>query len=75
MSCIKDIVQLINILILCKFLSKITFNIRVMPYFVEGTTDSSSRTGFSSFVGRQTVKKYEYTTFDKKYFVKYKIRT
>jgi hypothetical protein len=58
---------------LCNFLSKITFSIRAMPYFVEGTKNSSSKTGFSSFVGWQTFK--EDTTFDKKCFVKYSIRT
>jgi hypothetical protein len=58
---------------LCKFLSKITFSIRAMPYFVEGTTDSSIKTGFSSFVEWQTFKKY--ATFVNKYFVKCNIRT
>jgi len=57
----------------CKSLLKITLNVRAMPYFVEGTTGSSNKTGFSSFVGWQTLKKY--TTFGKKYFVKYKICT
>ena len=50
-----DILQLINIFMLCKFLSEITFSIRAMPYFVEGTADSSSETGFSSFIGWQTL--------------------